>query len=43
MSHLRLHKVKRDRSHPLLELYENDPQTLVHDNHIRTHLYVPMS
>ena len=42
MSHLRMHKIKQDRSRPSLEVYDNDPDAVSHSTEILTRLYVPI-
>ncbi len=42
MSHVRMLKLKMDRSRPSLEVYENDPEAAGHTNEILTRLYVPI-
>ena len=41
-SHLRMHKFKRDRSRPSLEVYENDPRAVSSSNELLTTLYLPL-
>lgn len=41
-SHLRMHKIKRDRSRPSLEVYENDPRSVSDSNELLTTLYLPL-
>jgi len=42
MSHVRMLKLKMDKSRPSLEVYENDPETVAHTNEIHTTLYIPI-
>ncbi len=42
MSHIRMLKLKQDRSRPSLEVYENDPCSVEHSNEIRTSLHIPI-
>ena len=42
MNHLRMYKLKQDRSRPWLEVYENDARQTHHSNEVRTTLYVPL-
>ena len=42
MSHLRMIKLKRDKSRPSYEVYENDPRAVVSTNEILTTLYMPI-
>lgn len=42
MSHMRMYKLKQDKSRPTLEVYENDPRETRHSNDVRTTLYVPL-
>ncbi|MCB1877783.1 MAG: SRPBCC family protein [Chromatiales bacterium] len=41
-SHLRMYKIKVDRSRPTLEVYENDPRSVDNSNEIKTSLYIPI-
>jgi hypothetical protein len=42
MGHLRMRKLKVDRTRPCLEIYENDPRAVAHSNEIRTRLEIPL-
>ncbi|MDJ0807323.1 MAG: GyrI-like domain-containing protein, partial [Gammaproteobacteria bacterium] len=42
MSHLRMIKLKLDKSRPTYEVYENDPCTVASTNEILTSLYIPL-
>lgn len=42
MNHIRMLKLKMDKSRPSLEVYENDPETVAHTNEIHTSLYIPI-
>ena len=40
MYHVR--KLKPDKAHPSLQVYENDPAAVAHSNEILTSLYLPL-
>ncbi len=42
MAHLRMHKVRQDKSRPSLEVYVNDPTKVAHSNEILTRILVPI-
>jgi DNA gyrase inhibitor GyrI len=43
MAHLRMHKVRQDRSRPSLEIYINDPSQVTDSNDYLTRILVPMT
>lgn len=43
MAHLRMARIRVDRSRPSLEVYENDPTGVGHSNEIHTTLYIPVA
>lgn len=42
ISHIKMLKLKIDKSRPYLDVYENNPDEVSHKNEIRTSLYVPI-
>lgn len=42
MGHLRMLKIKMDKSRPSFEVYENDPRAVTNGNEIQTSLYIPV-
>ena len=42
MSHLRMRKLKMDKSRPSMEVYENDPGAVKDTNDLETTLYIPL-
>jgi DNA gyrase inhibitor GyrI len=43
MAHLQMHKIRRDRSRPCLEVYVNDPTKVAHSNDLLTRILVPVA
>ncbi len=41
-SHCRMHKIKRDKSRPSLEIYHKNPESVEDSNQVRTILYLPI-
>jgi effector-binding domain-containing protein len=42
VGHSRMLKLKIDKRRPMLEVYENDPNSVANSNELRTTLYLPL-